>query len=109
MSHLQPKPIMALHLDNTIKQGHEPTHLAHALSKGTPIYIGLDNQNDTLKPESAKTMEVVECPCETRVCTRDAFMKRINGHQSGAGLCIATKLAIRHYTLDFYRPQLHKP
>ena len=80
MSHLQPRPIMPPHLDNTIKQGHEPTHRAYALPKGTPIHIGLENRNDTLEPEPAKIMVVVECPRETGIRTRDAFMKRINGH-----------------------------
>ena len=91
MSHLQPKAIMALHLDNTIKQGHEPTHGAYALSKGTPIHIDVENRNDTLEPKPVKTMVVVECPPETGIRTRDAFMKRINGHQSDVASTIANK------------------
>ena len=42
---------MALHLDNTIKQGHKQIHWAYTLSKGTPIHIGLENRDDTLEPE----------------------------------------------------------
>ena len=36
-------------------------------------------------------MVVVECPPETGIRTRDAFMKRINGHQSGVASTIASK------------------
>ena len=64
-NHLEPTPIMALHLDNTIKQGHEPTHEAFALSKGMLIQGGLENPKNTLEPEPAKTMVLVECPPET--------------------------------------------
>ena len=42
-NHLQPRPIMALHLDNTIRQGHEPAHKTYALSKGTPLQVGLED------------------------------------------------------------------
>ena len=75
VDHLQPKPIMVLHLDNTIKMGHEPTHKTYALTKGTPIQVGLEDRIDTLQPEPAKTTVVVECPPETGIRTRDAFMK----------------------------------
>ena len=91
VDHLQPKPIMALHLDNTIKMGHEPTHKTYALTKGTPIQVGLEDRTDTLQPELAKTTIVVECPPETGIRTRDAFMKRINGHQSNVASTIASK------------------
>ena len=91
VDHLQPKPIMALHLDNTIKMGHEPTHKTYALTKGTPIQVGLEDRTDTLQPEPAKTTIVVECPRETGIWTRDAFMKRINGHQSDIASTIASK------------------
>ena len=82
---------MALHLDNTIKMGHEPTHKTYALTKGTPIQVGLEDRTDTLEPEPAKTTIVVECPPETGIRTRDAFMKRINGHQSDVASTIASK------------------
>ena len=91
VDHLQPKPIMALHLDNTIKMGHEPAHKTYALTKGTPIQVGLEDRTDTLQPEPAKTTIVVECPPETGIRTRDAFMKRINGHQSDVASTIASK------------------
>ena len=45
VDHLQPKPIMVLHLDNTIKMGHEPTHKTYALTKGTPIQVGLEDRS----------------------------------------------------------------
>ena len=91
VDHLQPKPIMALHLDNTIKMGHEPTHKTYALMKGTPIQVGLEDRTDTLQPEPAKTTIVVECPPETGIRTRGAFMKRINGHQSDVASTVASK------------------
>ena len=71
---------MVLHLDNTIKMRHEPAHKTHALTKGTPIQVGLEDRTDALQPEPAKTNVVVECPLEAGIGTRDAFMKRINGH-----------------------------
>ena len=55
VDHLQPKPIMVLHLDNTIKMRHELTHKTYALTKGTPIQVGLEDRTDTLQPEPAKT------------------------------------------------------
>ena len=79
VDHLQPKPIMVLHLDNTIKMGHEPAHKTYALTKGTPIQVGPEDRTDALQPEPAKTTVVVECPPETCIRTRDAFLKRING------------------------------
>ena len=91
MSHLQPKPIIALHLDNTINQGPKPTHRPYVLSKGTPIHIGLEARNDTLEPEPAKTMVVMECPPETGIRTRDAFMKCIKGHHSDVASTIVSK------------------
>ena len=91
VDHLQPKPIMALHLDNTIKMGHEPTHKTYALTKGTPIQVGLEDRTDTLQPEPAKTTLVVECPPKIGIRTRDAFMKRINGHQSDVTSTIVSK------------------
>ena len=39
VDHLQPKPIMVLHLANTIKMGHEPAHKTYDLTKGTPIRV----------------------------------------------------------------------
>ena len=36
-------------------------------------------------------MVVVEWPLETGIPTRDAFMKRINGHQSDVASTIASK------------------
>ena len=66
---------MVLHLDNTIKMGHEPVQKTYAHTKGTPIQVGLGDRTDTLQPEPAKTMVVVECPPETGIRTRDAFMK----------------------------------
>ena len=59
VNHLQPKPIMVLHLDNTIKRGHEPTHKTYALTKGTSIQVGLEDRTDTLQPHPAKTTVVV--------------------------------------------------
>ena len=91
VDHLQPKPIMVLHLDNTIKMGHEPTHKTYALTKGTPIQVALEDRTDTLQPEPAKTTIVVECPPETGIRTRDAFMKLINGHQSDVASTIASR------------------
>ena len=91
VDHLQPKPIMVQHLDNTIKMGHEPAHKSYALTKGTPIQVGLEDRRDTLQPEPAKTTVVVECPPETGIRTRDAFMKRINGHESHVASTIAGK------------------
>ena len=58
----EPRPIMALHSDNAIKQGHEPAHRAFTLSNGSPIQLGLEKCTDTLEPESTKTMVVFECP-----------------------------------------------
>ena len=91
VDHLQPKPIMVFHLDNTIRMGHEPAHKTYALTKGTPIKVGLEERTDTLQPEPAKTTVVVECPPETGIRTRDAFMKRINGHQSDVASTIGSK------------------
>ena len=91
VDHLQPKPIMVLHLDDTIKMGHEHTHKKYAFTKGTPIQVGLEDRTDTLQPKPAKTTIVVECPPETGIRTRDAFMKRINGHQSDVASTIASK------------------
>ena len=91
VDHLQPKPLMVVYLDNTIKMGHEPTHKTYALTKGTPIHVGLDDRTDTLQHEPAKTMVVVECPPETSVRTREAFMKRINRLQSDVASTIASK------------------
>ena len=80
VDHLQPKPIMLLHLDNTITMGQEPAHKTYVLTKGTPIQVGLEDRTDTLQPEPVKTTVVVECPPETSIRTRDAFMKGLNGH-----------------------------
>ena len=91
VDHLRPKPIMVLHLDNTMKTGHEPAHKTYALTKGTPIQVGLEDRTDTLQPEPAKTTVVVECPPETGIRTPDAFMKRINRHQSDVASTIASK------------------
>ena len=91
VDHLQRKPIMVLLPDNTIKMGHEPAHKSYALTKGTPIQVGLQDRTDTLQPEPAKTTVVVECPPETSIRTRDAFMKPINGHQSDVASTIASK------------------
>ena len=82
---------MALDLDTTIKMGHEPTHKTYALTKGTPIQVGLEDRTDTLQPEPAKNTVVVECPPETGIRTHDTFMKRVNGHQSNATSTIASK------------------
>ena len=91
VDHLPPKPIMVLHLDNTIKMGHEPAHKTCALTKGTPIQVRLEDRTDTLQQELAKTTVVIECPPETGIRTRDAFMKRVNGHQSDIASTIASK------------------
>ena len=55
VKHLQPRSIMSVHLDNTIKMGHEPTHRTYALTKGTSIQVGLEDRTDTLQLEPAKT------------------------------------------------------
>ena len=91
VDHLQPKPIMVLHVDNSIKPGHEPAHKTYARTKGTPIQVGLEDRTDTLQPDPAKTTVVVVCPTETGISTRDAFMIRINGHQSDVASTIASK------------------
>ena len=91
VDHLQPKPIMVLHLDNTIKMGQEPAPKTYALTKGTPIQVELEDRTDTLQPEPAKTTVAVECPPETDIRTREAFMKPINGHQSDVASTIASK------------------
>ena len=91
VDHLQPKPIMVMHLDNTIKMGHEPAHKTYALTKGTPIQVGLEERTDTLQPQPAKTPVVLECPPETGIRTRDAFMKQIHGHQSDVASTIRSK------------------
>ena len=91
MDHLQPRPIMVLHLDNTIKMGHEPTHKTYALTKGTPIHVGLEDRTSTPQPEPAKNTVVAECPPDPGIKTRDAFMKRINGHQFDVASTIACK------------------
>ena len=54
VDHLQPKPIMVLHLDNTIKMGHEPAHKTYALTKGTPIQVGLEDRTDALNQKRSK-------------------------------------------------------
>ena len=90
-NHLQPRPIMALHLDNTIRQGHEPAHNTCALSKGTPLRVGLEDRTDILEPEPATTMVFLECPAQRGIRIRDAFMKRINGHDSDVASTVASK------------------
>ena len=50
---------MVLHLDNTIKQGHGPAHKTYALSKGSPIRVGVEDRNDVLKPHPAKTIVAI--------------------------------------------------
>ena len=80
---------MVLDLDNTIKMGHEPAHKAYTLTKGTPLQVGLEDRTDTLLPQPAKTTVVVEFPPETGIRTRDAFMKRVNGHQLDVASTIA--------------------
>ena len=45
VDHLQPNPIMVLHLDNTIKMGHELAHKTYAHTKGTPIRVELEGQH----------------------------------------------------------------
>ena len=82
---------MALHLHNTIKQGQEPTHRAYTVSKGTPLQNRPENPKNTLGPKPAKTLVVVECPPETWIRNQDAFMKRINGHQSDVASMITSK------------------
>ena len=91
VDHLQPKSIIVLDLDNTIKMGHEPTHKTYALTKGTPRQVGLEDRTDTLQPEPAKTTVVVECLPETGTRTRNAFLQRLNGHQSDVASTIASK------------------
>ena len=91
VDHLQPKPIMVLHLDNTIKMGHEPhtkpTHSRRAHQYRWDWRTAQIHCNQ----KQAKTTVVVECPPETSIRTRDAFMKRINGHQSDVASTIASK------------------
>ena len=82
---------MVLHPDNTIKMGHEPAHKTYALTKGTPIQVGLEDRKDTRQPESDKITVLVECPPETSIRKRDAFVKRINGHQSVVASTTASK------------------
>ena len=91
VDHLQPKPIMVVHLDNNIKMGHELAHKTYALTKGTPIQVGLEDRADTLQPKPAKTTLVVECPPEAAIRTRGAIMKRNNGHQFDVASTIASK------------------
>ena len=77
--HLQPRPIMALQVDNTIKIGHEPTHKTYALTNGTPLKMGLETRNDALEPEPAEAMLLVECPPRDG----DLHPRRLNGHRCG--------------------------
>ena len=91
VDHLKPKPIMVLHLDNTIKMGHKPAHKPYALTRGTPIQVGLEDRTDTLQPQPSKIAVVVQCPPETGIRTRDGFIRRINGHQSDVACSIASK------------------
>ena len=83
---------MALHLDNTTKLGHEPTHKTYTLSNGTPLKVGRRTAMTCSNHNRRMPGWLWANPApQTGICTCDEFMKHINRHRCDMASTVAIK------------------